>query len=124
MEEMSFEIFKGNLLHHLKSIGDLDFLEEAISEDLVTRLFNEKKILECLYTLALVDYLCRINEIELASRYDLLRAVKLKEPLYATDTQIMATLFPEKGFQEQAMKDAIPEFLRHNIVEGDIRDVV
>lgn len=121
---MTFENFKCNLLHRLKDEGDLKFLYNALLKDEVSRLFEEKSYAESLYTLALIDYLSRIHNIELVNRYEQIRKQKMKELLFSPDVLLLDATYPQSGYKERAVANAIPEFLRHNIVEGDVRNVV
>lgn len=47
--------------------------------------------------------------------------MKLEDPIYPTDILLIDAL----GVMDksESLKHAIPEFLRHNIIEGDIRNV-
>ena len=79
---------------------------------------------ECLYLLAMVDYLSRINDIPLCAYYEEIRKMKLKKTVYPSGVIAAATVKKGDSFKEKAVAESIPEFMRFNIVEGNIRDVV
>ena len=49
---------------------------------------------------------------------------KLKDPIYPEGVQILCAVYQSEEPKKTAQKEAIPEFLRYNIVEGDIRNVI
>lgn len=119
-----FELFKSNVCHNVKRLGDLSFILDIIENDTVMSYFNNKWYLECFYLLAMIDYLSRINDVPLCTRYDSIRKLKLPKLLYPTDVYLSARYCPDDMSFERALEDAIPEFLNFNIVESDIRNVV
>ena len=44
--------------------------------------------------------------------------------IYPNSIIALASVSDKEAIKEQAMKDAIPEFLQFNIIEGEVRDVV
>lgn len=119
-----FEIYKSNISHYLNSVGDVEFLSSVISDDTVRYYWDKKLYKEALYMLAAVDYLSRLNEIPLVSNYEQLRRESFDEPLYPRDVILRSRLLKSDKPKKEAVTKAIPEFLRHNIVEGDLRDAV
>ena len=73
--------------------------------------------------LAMLDYLCRINDLPLCSNYDHIRRTSLKKIIYPRDIELAAKLDKSLDIKEQAIKESIPEFIRFNIVEKEIRNV-
>lgn len=65
----SFEVFKSNICHKVKDVGDLDFIINTLESDIIVELFQKKR-------------------------------------------------------HPEARRNAIPEFMRFNIVECDVRNVV
>lgn len=120
----AFELFKSRICHRLKELGDLDFLAEQLERDDITLYYKKKCYPESLYLLAMVDYISRINDIPLCSKYDVLRRAKLKTALYPAGVLSMAAASGNDKIKEDAAKNAIPEFMRFNIVESEIRNVV
>lgn len=108
----------------LKELGDTAFLIELLETDMVGKYYRKKWYPECLYLLAMLDFLSRINKVVLCTRYDDLRKLKLKSTLYPGSVLIAAKVTKNEDVKEKAMAQAIPEFIRFNIVETDVRDVV
>ena len=82
MERSSFEIFKSNISHLVKDKGELTFIRDMLCSDEVNKLFERKWYAECLYLLAMIDYLSRKNDIPLYTGYDKLRTGKLDKIPY------------------------------------------
>jgi hypothetical protein len=120
----SFEIFKSNTCHHVKDIGDLDFFLDVLENDEVRKLYNKHWYPEALYLLAMIDYLSRINEIPLCSKYNDLRTRKLEKPIYPVGVLLNSEVLKSDEPLRIAEKEAIPEFRRFNIIESDVRNVV
>ena len=120
----AFELFKSNVCHKLKELGDLDFLIETIEKDEITDYYTRSWFPECLYLLAMVDYISRLNDVPLCSKYNKLRKTKLNETLYPSGILVEAEVSGDKNIKTKAKKKSIPEFMRFNIVEFDVRNVV
>lgn len=119
----SFETFKSNVCHRVKELGDMDYIVSTLQGDEVGRYWRMKWYPEAYYTLAMLDYLCRENALPLCTKYSTLRNGKLKQPLFPRDIELAAKLDPSLDWRIKAMDEAIPEFMRFNIVEKDVRNV-
>ena len=120
----SFELYKSHVCHLVKEKGDVDFLIETLESEKVRRLYQKRWYPEALYLLAMVDYLSRVNDVPLCKEYDDLRKCKLKQVLYPTSLVLEAKVLNKDFLLYQSERESIPEFIRHNIVERDVRDVV
>lgn len=120
---IDFEIFKSNICHLVKDTDEIDFIITALKEDDIRRYWEKEWYPEAFYILAMVDYLSRINEIPLCTKYNDIRSQSLKRTLYPRDVVMAAKLHPSLDVREECMREAIPEFLRFNIVESEIRNV-
>lgn len=123
-DEIDFELYKSNTCHMVKNLGQLEFLLDVIENDKVRKEFDNGDKLEALYLLAMVDYLSRLNNIPLCNRYDDLRRLKFKNPIYPRGVALQSEISNNNRLKKLAIKNAIPEFLRFNIVEGDIFNVI
>lgn len=119
-----FDVFKSNVCHTVKTIGDLEFVEQTINDKTIERYFVQKQYAESLYLLAMVDYLCRIHQKEVPSQYADLRKMKLKQPVYPKSLLLLAHLSDDKEYIRSILRQSIPEFRRFNIIEGDVHDIV
>ena len=119
----SFETFKSNTCHHLKDIGDIDFIIETLEADEIRKLYERSWYREALYLLAMVDYLSRINDLPLCTNYNDIRAQKLERPCFPAGVIVSYAATGDERIKEKALANAIPEFLRFNIVEGEVRNV-
>lgn len=118
-----FDLFKSNVCHSLKELGDVDFLIEVIEKDDVTDYYERSWYPECLYLLAMVDYISRINGVPLCGAYDRIRRAKLRETVYPSSVIAAAEVAGDERIKEKAAAESIPEFIRFNIVESEIRNV-
>ena len=119
----SFEIFKSNVCHYVKDIGDINFLIDVIKTDRIYSFLDKGWYREALYLLAMIDYLCRENALPLYEEYAELRELRLSKIVYPAGVLILSAALKSERPKEESLRDAIPEFLRHNIVESEVRNV-
>lgn len=119
----AFELFKSNVCHRLKELGDIDFLIESLSQNKIDEYYEKKWYPESFYLLAMVDYVSRANDIPLCDRYNELRKSKLETVLFPASVLSMAYATDNNQVKQEAMQNAIPEFMRFNIVESEVRNV-
>ncbi len=120
----SFELFKSNVCHRLKEQGDIDFLIETLKEDMIRQYYDKKWYPESFYLLAMVDYISRENNVPICNDYDDLRQQKMQKMIYPVGILITASVLNDDSVKEEAVKHAIPEFLKYNIVESEVRNVI
>ena len=120
----NFETFKSNVQHRVKDIGDIDFVIETIESDMIRKYYKMQWYPEALYLLAMVDYLSRVNELPQYQNYNDIRSAKLKSPIFPSSINAMALAENSEQIRTAAIKLAIPEFFKFNIIESEIRNVV
>ena len=119
----SFEIFKSNTCHRVKDLGDIPFVIELLQTDQIRKLYDKKWYPEALYLLAMLDYLSRENNIPICKNYNDIRSAKLKQRVYPSGVVILCKTMNSDAPKEECIRLAIPEFLRFNIVESEVRNV-
>lgn len=124
MERSSFEVFKSNVCHLVKDEGELNFIKETLCSKQVDDLYNKQWYAECLYLVAMVDYLCRKNNIPLYGGFNKLRSCKLDTIIYPSSVVMLYSLSKDNAILEKYYNEAIPEFKRFNIVENEVENVV
>ena len=72
----------------------------------------------------MIDYLSRIHSVPICTRYEEYRHLRFSEPIFSSSTTIAYLVTDDITWKKSAIDNAIPEFIRFNIVEGDIRDVM
>lgn len=72
----------------------------------------------------MLDYLSRLHDLPQCSDYDDLRCCKLEKTVYPASVMAMSLAAGNDEALKQAEREAIPEFMRFNIVESEVRDVV
>lgn len=120
----AFETFKSNTCHHVKDMGDLDFMIRVLESNEIRILYDKHWYPEALYLLAMLDYLSRVNGIPLCTKYDDIRTKRLNKPLYPADVRLTSEVLKSDASLRKAEQNAIPEFLRFNIIESEVRNVV
>lgn len=124
VKRCSFENFKSTVCHRLKELGDIDFLINTLETKKIELYFEKEWWPECLYLLAMVDYISKENDIPLCKEYNEIRGYKLKEIMYPAGIKALALAFKSDQPFKDAWNEAIPEFKKYNIVESEIRNVV
>ena len=119
----SFETFKSNVCHHVKDLGDIDFIIEILEKDEIRKLYNRQWHMEALYLLAMVDYLSRLNRLPICTNYNDIRRQKLKKPYFPAGIAVSYAATGDEHIKNEAVANAIPEFMRFNIVESDVHNV-
>ena len=123
-ERSSFETFKSNTCHHVKDMGDVDFMLSLLESDEIRKLYDRHWYPEALYLLAMLDYLSRENDIPLCTKYDDLRVHKLSKPIFPIGVIMTSEVLRSDEPMRKAEQNAIPEFRRFNIIESEVRNVV
>ena len=122
-ERTSFETFKSQVRHEVKLLGDIDFINETLRTDMIRLYWHWEWFYEAFYLLAMLDYLCRINKMETEKKYNDMREYKLPETVYPMDISLAAKINNNLDIRDAAIRESIPEFIKFNIVEKEIRDV-
>lgn len=120
----SFEVFKSNICHRVKDLGDLDFIANILKTDEVFTLYKKNWYREALYLLAMLDYLSDENGLPYCTRYDRLRMQKLKDPIYPIGVITASKVMGSEEPLRTAEKNSLPQFKRFNIIESEVRNVV
>lgn len=124
LHRSAFDVFKSNICHQVRDQGDLDFIIHTLESGIIRQYADRHWYAECLYVLAMVDYLSRENDLPLCNEYDDLRQMKLQTPLYPLSVQLADAVTEDRQLKEESLRRAIPEFRRFNIVEGEVRNIV
>ena len=124
LDLQSFELFKSEMCQLLTSQNDFDFIENIIIEHKIEYYYKNNDYHKALYLLAMVDYLCNKNDIPLYNKYDDFRKLKLSVEIYPLSVIVLAAASDDPQKIRDAYKEkALNEFLKFNIIEGDIYDV-
>lgn len=123
-ERSDFSLYKSEVCHQLKRMGDKEFLIDVLKSGKIPMYFERAWYPEAFYMLAMVDYLCRIHKYPLVENYNTFRCRKLEKPIYPIDAVLMDKSLDTDKYRKEAYMKAIPEFKRFNIMEPEVRNVV
>ena len=124
IKRSSFENFKSAICHRVKELGDLEFIADTLENQDIRTYYEKKWYPECLYLLAMLDYISRENDVPLCNEYDDLRQCKLEKPVYPTGIRAVSVAANNDDALIEAERTAIPEFKRFNIIENEVRNVI
>lgn len=93
-------------------------LKSSLTPCIWTLRFLLHRKLEAIYLLAMTDYITNKNNIDNCTKYQTIRQYKPDRLIYPADVELEAKLDKNDNSKERALKNAIPEFLSFNIVEG------
>ena len=119
----SFELFKSNTCHMVKDMGDIPFIIQLLETNQIRKLYEKKWYPEALYLLAMLDYLSRENNVPVCKNYNDIRVTKLQRLVYPSSVVLLCKTLKSNAPKEECYRMAIPEFLRFNIVESEVRNV-
>ena len=120
----SFELFKSNVCHKLKELGDIDFMIDTLESNKIREYYNRRWYPESFYLLAMLDYISRINGVPMCEEYSDLRRQSLQDVLYPSGVIAEAAVADSENAKQKAKMEVIPEFMRFNIVENEVRNVI
>lgn len=124
LERSSFELFKSSVCHRVKELGDIAFIIDTLERREIRTYYERKWYPESLYLLAMLDYISRVNDVPLCNDYNDLRQCRLSETLYPSSIVAVSAATKDNLVKQQSVKNAIPEFIRFNIVESEVRNVI
>ena len=116
-----FDLFKSHTLQQLKNIGEASFIETILKDDLINSYFRNKKPLEALYLLSLLDYIMKKNGNPLLKEYDVLRDYKLDKLYVSKSVYLLLTM--RLVTITKIFKESLKVFWKRNIVEGEINNI-
>ena len=118
-----FDAYKSNICHKVMDLGDIEFIIDTLESDKIRMLYQKQWYPESLYLLAMVDYLSRENDLPICAEYSDIRAARLREPVYPSSVIAMCAFSHSDQPKKDSYAQSIPEFIRFNIVESEVRNV-
>lgn len=119
----SFEAFKSNICHMVRGMGDMDFIIDTLETNRIRKFYQRQWYPESLYLLAMVDYLCRENDLPVCTEYGDIRKARLREPIFPSSIIALCEVSKSERPKQESYDLALPEFKRFNIVENEVRNV-
>lgn len=115
-----FEVFKSEISHDVKSKTPIKFLMEILQSDTIEKYWEENRKVQALYLLSMVDYLSRLNDVPLCTKYKSIRKARIEPEIIPLSIRLKSA-----GSHKEKIdySNCIPEFLEHGIIEGDVFNV-
>ena len=123
-QRSDFELYKSNVCHELKEKGDIQFVIDTLESNMIRKFYEKEWYAESLYLLAMLDYVSRLNSIPICVDYDDIRRMKLKDTIYPRSVLAIYAVSDNMEIKERAYNQSIPEFIRFNIVESEVQNVL
>lgn len=117
-----FDLFKSNALQRLKKENESAFINNIVSSNVIETYYQKQEYSKALYLLSLIDYLTTKNRKPYLNKYDYLRDFKLNR-LYVSKS-IFLLLKMKQITVTYLFKECPRDFLKHNILEANIDDVI
>ena len=117
-----FDLFKSNTLQRLKRMNEKDFINNVVTSQDIENYDKNNEKEKALYLLSLLDYLCDKNHLSRYEQYNDLRNERL-DKLYVPKSIYL--LIQKRIIKiNDVIKECIPTFLEHNIVDSEIDRVI
>ena len=116
----TFTWFRSEQCHLVHRKGELEYLIDVLENKEIDHYWHLCMYAEALYELAMVDYISRRNDLPRCEEYNELRSCKLEKVSYPIDAELVDALENSTAEREKLEQGAIPEFRKHNIVEGEV----
>lgn len=118
-----YTTYTSELCHKLKLMGDRNFVDHILSFVDIDELLDLGRKKHALYTVAMVDYISKENNIPLNQSLEVYRNMKMKELSFPKGVETYVSIVGNDDIKKQVLLNAIDEFLAYNIVETSVRDV-
>ena len=119
-KRIDFELFKSNVCHKVKLIGEIEFINEMKTSTEIHEYKEKQWYVEMLYLLAMTDYLCRKNNIKRIKIYEELRSYRMPEIVYPKGLLMLAKFSNNENILLDAFDKGITEFKNFNIIESEV----
>ena len=121
-QDDSFDLFKSNVCHRVKKDGQLDFIKNILTSNVIEYYWEREEYAKAFYLLAMFDYLSKRNHIPLYNKYNKYRTKKLANKIYPS-SMVLRSIIHNVDI-DTLVQNPIEEFLKYNIVEGDIFNAI
>lgn len=119
-----FGAFTSELNHELarwkREEKELLFLESLLETQIVDELMETGKKRKALYIVSLVTYIYNLNRKEEPESNKKYSKEKLDQVTFYDDVELYTRIVKKNTMKERLLREAIPEFLVHNIVETSV----
>lgn len=113
--------FISEISHELKRYGDEYVIDHILEKISIDTLIEMKKNYEAVFLIALLDYLCVMNNRPKLDQLNKYRNMKMNVPTYTEDVYLYEQVTQDFSRRKRILQTAIPEFMNRNIVINNVR---
>ncbi len=119
--DLHFDLFKSNMCHEVKRLTYENFIEKYSDNEEIMRLYKEQQYYESVYLFSLLENLSNETKKTLNNKPSEIKDAKFDKLI--VPESIYYLLMNKHIKLEDVYKEALPEFLKHNIIESEIDNV-
>ncbi len=126
-KDSTYDLFRSEMKHLVKESSKEEFIRFVLQWDIVGNFWKKNDFNKALYVLTIFDIFTKELKVPLLDEYEKYRQFYVKEPVFPDDILMMDKIIPgykDKCYEECKNNPIGYEFLKHNLVERDIYDVV
>ena len=123
MSYSDYTNYTSEICHMLKRMGDFSFVQNILDFVDIDLLLQSNRKKHALYTVAIIDYISKENNIPIKAELSKYRNLKMETLSFTKGIETYTKIVKKNDMKEKALTAAIDEFLIYNIVESSVRDV-
>lgn len=100
---VSFELYKSNICHRVKDIGDIPFIVEVLESEEVRKLYEKNRYIQAFYLLGMIDYLSRENDLPVCADYKDIRSKCLAHRVYPQSIIALSLVAENEDIKEKKL---------------------
>lgn len=123
MKYKDYTTYTSELCHALKYMGDYNFVNNILAMVDIEKLLHSGRKKHALYTIAMIDYISKENNIPIKRELENYRKMKMETLSFSSGVEMYTKIVKNDDMKNRALSFAIKEFLTYNIVETSVRNV-
>ena len=119
--DLDFDLYKSNVCHEVKRLTYEKFVDMYSDDESIQQMYQERNTAKTVYLVSMLDHLCvTLNKPKLESLEEI-RNTKFTKLIVPESVYYL--LLDKEMKVEDIYKEALPEFIKHNIAEAEIDEV-
>ncbi|SDW03814.1 Cro/C1-type HTH DNA-binding domain-containing protein [Kandleria vitulina] len=119
------ENFKREVRQGINEMGEVKYVISVLGKNVIDFYMQLDWHIEALYLLATIEYLCHKNHLDFIDQYDYsaLETYVPEEAIYPEGIGLLSRIMG-MDMKERVLEFAIPEYMKYNIIEYEMDQVV